>query len=56
MVTKMADEIGLKWRNCHFGQNLRLLETDYFNNYISAQANTKKTFKILCAVIILIMF
>ena len=30
MVTKMADKnIGLKQRNCHFGQNLRLLETDF---------------------------
>ena len=25
MVTKMADKIGLKQRNCHFGPNLRLL-------------------------------
>ena len=28
MVTKMADKIGLKYRNCHFRPNLRLLETD----------------------------
>ena len=28
MVTKMADTIGLKQRNCHFGPNFRLLETD----------------------------
>ena len=25
MVTKMADEIGLKQRNCHFGPNVRFL-------------------------------
>ena len=29
IVTKMADKVGLKYRNCHFGPNLRLLET-YF--------------------------
>ena len=29
MVTKMADKIGLKERKCHFGPNLRLLETDF---------------------------
>ena len=29
MVTKMGDKIGLKQRNCHFGQNLRLLETNF---------------------------
>ena len=27
MVTKMADKIGLKQRNGHFGPNLRLLES-----------------------------
>ena len=29
MVTKMANKIGLKQRNCHFGPNLRLLETNF---------------------------
>ena len=29
MVTKMADEIGLKYRNYHFRPNLRLLETNF---------------------------
>ena len=29
MVTKMADKIGLKQEKCHFGPNLRLLETDF---------------------------
>ena len=49
MVTKMADEIGLRYRNCHFGPNLKLLATDFFKNKISAQANTKNTFKyIVC--------
>ena len=28
IVTKMAAKIGLNWRIHHFGQNLRLLETD----------------------------
>ena len=29
METKMADKIGLKQKNCHFGPNLRHMET-YF--------------------------
>ena len=29
MVTKIADKIGLKQRNCHFGPNVRLLEIDF---------------------------
>ena len=32
MMTKNDDKIGLKQRNCHFGPNLRLLETDFFLN------------------------
>ena len=32
MVTKIADKIGLKLRNCLFGPNLRLLETDFLKN------------------------
>ena len=32
MISKMADKIGLKQRNCHFEPNLRLLETDFFKN------------------------
>ena len=32
IVTKMAAKIGLKWRVCHFGQNLRHLETNFFKN------------------------
>ena len=31
-ATNMADKVGLKQRNCHFGSNLRLLETDCFKN------------------------
>ena len=42
MVTKMADKIGLKERNCHFRPNLSLMETDFLR--IRYQANTKKTF------------
>ena len=30
MVTKRVDKIGIKQRSCHFGPNLRLLETDFF--------------------------
>ena len=29
MVAKMADKIGLKQSHCHFGPNLRLLETHF---------------------------
>ena len=29
MVTKMANKIGLKQRNCHFEPNLRILETEF---------------------------
>ena len=29
MATKMADEIGLKYRNCHFEPNLRVFQTDF---------------------------
>ena len=29
MLTKVADKIGLEYRNCHFGQNLRLFETEF---------------------------
>ena len=29
MVTKMADKMGFKQRNRHFGPILRLLETDF---------------------------
>ena len=40
MVTKVADKIGLKERNCHLGPNLRLLETDFF--FIELDINTAK--------------
>ena len=29
VVTKKADKISLKWRNCHFGPNLRFRGTDF---------------------------
>ena len=50
----MADEIGLKKRNCHFGSNLRLSERDV-ERIGNQQINTKKPFNILCFVIILII-
>ena len=32
MVTKLAEKIGLKQRNCQFGPNLCFFETDFFKN------------------------
>ena len=55
MVTKMADKIGLKSRNCHFRPNLRLLETDFLRIRYQHKQIPKKSFNILCAVIILII-
>ena len=53
LVTKNGRQIGLKQKTCHFGPNLRLLETDFLKkwisdllkNWISAQLNTKKSFQ-----------
>ena len=39
MVTKMAEKIGFKQRNCHFGPNLSLFETDFLK--IRYQAKIK---------------
>ena len=55
MVTKMAENIGLKLRNCHFRPNLRLLETDFFKIRYQHKQIPKNPFNILCAVIILII-
>ena len=44
MVTKMADKIGLKRRNDHFGANLRLLETDFQELDISTAKYKKNPF------------
>ena len=54
MVTKMANKIGLKQRNCHFGPNLWFLVTDCFKNEISEQLNTIISFNMLCAMVFLI--
>ena len=40
----MADKIGFKRRNGHFGANLRLLETDFQELDISTAKYKKKTF------------
>ena len=50
MVTKMADKIGLKKRNCHFRPNFRLLETDFSTIRYQLGKYQKKTFNILCVV------
>ena len=42
MVTKMADKIGLKQRNCHFGQNLRLFEDRFFKKLDISTAKYQK--------------
>ena len=58
VVTKMADKIGFKCRSCHYNPNLKLLETYFLRvryQHKQIQANTKKKFNILCAVIILII-
>ena len=55
MVTKMAKNNRLKIEKLLFRPNLRLLETDFFKNKISAQVNTKNPFNISCAVIVLII-
>ena len=47
MVTKMVDKMGLKQRNCHFGTNLRLLETDFEELDIST-AKYQKILLICC--------
>ena len=52
MVTKMANKIGLKQRNCHFGPDLRLLETD-FEELDMSTAKYQNPFN-MCAVVILI--
>ena len=48
MVTKMADEIGLKLRNCHFRPNLRLLETDFLRIRYQHKQIPKKNLLIYC--------
>ena len=44
----MADKIGLKQRNCHFGPNLRLFETDFLRTEISTAKYQKKNLLICC--------
>ena len=53
MVTKMAAKIDLKLRNLLFWTIFKAFSDRFFKNQISAQANAKKTFNILCAMIIL---
>ena len=47
MVTKMADKIGLKLRNCHFAPNLRILETDFLSLRIRYQQKRIPKIKLL---------
>ena len=56
MVTKMANQNSLKQTNCHFGPNLRLLETYFLRiRYHQHKQIPKKPFNMLCAVIIRII-
>ena len=54
MVTKMADKIGLKQRNCHLGPNLRLLEAEFLRIRYQHSLIPQNIFNMLCAVVILI--
>ena len=55
MVTKMANKIGLKQRNCHFRPNLRLLEADFLRIRYQHKQIPKNPLNILCAVIVIII-
>ena len=52
MVTKMADKIGLKQRNCHFGLNLRLLKTDFLRIRYQQKRIPPKNLIICCVLCI----
>ena len=56
MVTKMADKVGLKERNCYSGLNLRLLQTCFLRNrYQHKRILKKQSFDMLCVMIIVII-
>ena len=55
MVTKMADKKKLKIEKSPFLAKFEAFGDRFFKNLKSAQANTKKTFNILCALINLII-
>ena len=55
MVTGVANKVGLKWRNCHFWLNLRLLETNFSKIRYQHRQIPKKPFNMLCVMNFLII-
>ena len=44
----MADKLGLKYKNCQFGQNPRLWETDVLRIRYQYRYIPKQTFNVVC--------
>ena len=55
MVTKMADKIGIKLRNCLFWLNSKDFGTEFLKVRTQHKLIPKKPFNMLCAIMMLII-